>query len=122
MEKTKYWLMALVITFVLGCEKMEDNYQAYISNRIYSPKVIDLTATVGYRTALLEWTNPAGDIAKTIEIVYDDEVINSSELISNYQLSELELKGYVIYVYTVDQHGNRSVPAQVYIFPSGEEE
>lgn len=122
MEKTKYWLMALVISVLLGCEKMEDNYEQYISHRIYSPKVIDLTAQIGFKTALLEWTNPAGDMAQKIEIVYDDVLINSEELISSYQLTDLELKGYQVFVYTIDIHGNRSVPAQIYIFPSGEEE
>lgn len=121
-DKTKCWILPLFMLLFIGCEKMDDNYQQYISNRIYSPKVIELTAKVGYKTALLEWKNPAGDIAKTIEIKYDDVVINTSELVGYYQLTELELKGYDISVFTVDQHGNRSVPAQVYIFPSGEED
>ncbi len=122
MNKVKYGILPLLMLLFIGCEKMDDNYQQYISNRIYSPKVIELTAKVGYKTALLEWTNPTGDIAKTIEIKYDDVVIKTTELVSNYQLTELELKGYDISVFTVDQNGNRSVPAQVYIFPSGEED
>ncbi|SMO83996.1 protein of unknown function [Saccharicrinis carchari] len=120
-DKRKYWIIPLLMIWILGCEEMEDNYQQYLSNRIYSPKVIDLTAEVGYKTALLKWTNPAGNIAKTIEIKYDDVVINTSELLSRYQLNELELKGYNIAVFTIDQHGNRSVPAHIYVFPSGEE-
>ncbi|WP_157666472.1 DUF4998 domain-containing protein [Alkalitalea saponilacus] len=121
MKKAMYCIIPLLIIITLGCDNMEDNYQHYKSNRIYSPKVIDLTADVGYRTAILEWTNPTGDIAKTIEIEYDDVVIKSIEMIEYYQLTDLELKGYLISVFTVDLHGNRSVPAQVYIFPSGEE-
>jgi hypothetical protein len=122
MKKAKFWFIPLLIFFALGCEKMEDNYEQYITNKIYSPKVIDLTASIGYKTALLEWSNPAGDMAKKIEIVYDDVLINSDELISSYQLTDLELKGYQVFVYTIDLYGNRSVPAHVYIFPSGEEE
>jgi hypothetical protein len=122
MKKAKFWFIPLLIFFALGCEKMEDNYEQYITNKIYSPKVIDLTASIGYKTALLEWINPTGDMAKKIEIVFDDVLINSDELISSYQLTDLELKGYQVFVYTIDLYGNRSVPAQVYIFPSGEEE
>lgn len=122
MKKAINWFISLLMFFALGCEKMEDNYEQYITNQIYSPKVMDLTASIGYKTALLEWSNPTGDIAKKIEIVYDDVLINSDELISSYQLTDLELKGYQVFVYTIDIHGNRSVPAQVYIFPSGEEE
>jgi len=121
-NKAKYWIVPILILFTLGCEKMDDNYQKYISNRIYSPKVKELSATAGYKTALLEWINPIGDIAKTIEITYDDVVIKTEDLVNNYKLTDLDLKGYDISVYTIDQHGNRSVPAHVYIFPSGEEE
>lgn len=104
-----------------SCEKMEDTYSMYQVETIYSPKVSGLWAQIGYKTATLSWTNPEGDLAKKILVSYDGQEMVFDEMISTITLNDLLIKGYEISVYTIDGFGNRSVPSNVYIFPSGEE-
>lgn len=94
----------------------------YQVETIYSPKVSGLWAQIGYKTATLSWTNPEGDLAKKILVSYDGQEMVFDEMISTITLNDLLIKGYEISVYTIDGFGNRSVPSNVYIFPSGEEQ
>ena len=111
----------LSLSFFISCEKMEDTYSMYQVETTYSPKVSDLTAQVGYKTATLNWKNPEGDLARKILISFDSEELLYDELIETVTLDDLAIKGYEISVYTIDVYGNRSVPSKIYIFPSGEE-
>jgi hypothetical protein len=111
-------LIALLPLF--SCDKMEDNYSEYLTPRSYSPKVINLSAMAGYKTVDLSWENPEGQIAKKIMITYEEEEIILDEMVDTFSLEELEIKGYEILVFTLDAHGNKSVPASVYVFPNGE--
>jgi hypothetical protein len=99
---------------------MEDNYEKYIESRIYSPRVTDLNAAVGFKTVTLSWQNPSGDIAKKIIVQYDDQEIVYDEMINEVVIDELEIKGYQMTVLTEDAYGHRSVPSSVYVFPNGE--
>lgn len=110
----------LTLSFFTSCEKMEDTYAMYEVETIYSPKVSDLTALVGYKTATLNWKNPNGNLAKKILVAYDSKEFQYDELIETVTLADLAIKGYEISVYTIDAYGNRSVPSKIYIFPSGE--
>ena len=101
---------------------MEDNYAQYLEEeKIYSPKVNNLTADVGLREATLYWENPVGDIARNILITYDTTEILIEEMVDSVYLGELELKGYDVSVFTLDGFENLSVPETVIIFPNGEE-
>lgn len=111
----------LSLSLLTSCEKMEDTYSMYQVETIYSPKVSNLAAQVGYKTATLTWTNPKGDLAKKIMVEYDSKEVLYDELIETVTLDDLAIKGYEISVFTLDAYGNRSVPSKVYIFPSGEE-
>jgi hypothetical protein len=103
-----------------SCGEMDDNYKDYLTNRVYSPKIQNLSATNGYKECTLKWDNPSGNIAKTIEVHYDDEVLSFATMIDSLVITDLEIKGYSIQVYTIDNYGNNSVPSEAYIFPSGE--
>ena len=114
-------LVAMVMTILSGCEKMEDNYSDYLDiNKVYSPKVMNLDVQSGLRQARLTWENPAGDIAKKIFIDYMDSTLTIDSMITTYRLTGLEIKGYDISVYTLDAFDNLSVPETISVFPNGE--
>nr|WP_321411713.1 DUF4998 domain-containing protein [uncultured Carboxylicivirga sp.] len=114
-------LLFLFSTLFFSCEDMEDSYEKYLENRIYSPRVTGLQAQTGYKTVTLDWINPEGNIAEKIIIEYDEQKVMFDEMVNSAVISDLEIKGYEISVFTEDQYGNRSVPATIYVFPNGEE-
>jgi hypothetical protein len=121
--KLKALMAAVVIMngiILSSCETMEDTYKEYVITRVYSPKVLNLTAVVGYKTVTLNWDNPKGDIAKKIHITYGDVTVTLEEMVETVTIDELEIIGYDFSVYTVDAQGNLSVPASIYVFPNGE--
>jgi hypothetical protein len=100
---------------------MDDNYKKYLDiQRVYSPKISNLSAVVGLRTATLKWNNPEGNIAKKILIDYQDDSLKFNTMVDSAFLDNLEIKGYTISVYTLDTFNNYSVPVSIQIFPNGE--
>lgn len=114
-------LLAEIVQLFAACENMEDTYKEFQITRIYSPKINNLSAITGYKSVTLNWSNPEGDIAKKIYIVYGEENITIDEMVETVTINNLEIKGYNISVYTIDAHGNKSVPVTVYVFPNGED-
>ncbi|MCF8370058.1 MAG: DUF4998 domain-containing protein [Bacteroidales bacterium] len=117
-----YVLLIALTTFqFLSCAKMDDNYSDYLDiNKVYSPKVTNLTKIPGLKQVRLKWDNPTGDIAKKIFIDYMDSTVTIDSMITSYHLTGLEIKGYDISVYTMDAFDNLSVPETVSVFPNGE--
>lgn len=109
------------IMLFASCDKMEDSYEDYFQSRIYSPRVTNLQANIGFKTVVLIWENPAGNIAKKIILQYDEKEVVYDEMINSVEVNNLEIKGYDMMVFTEDAFGNRSVPASIYVFPNGEE-
>ncbi|MFT3752130.1 MAG: DUF4998 domain-containing protein [Paludibacter sp.] len=100
---------------------MEDNYKGYLTDvKVYSPRVTDLTVVSGLKEATLSWKNPQGKIAVKNIVKLQDSTIVLNGLVETYKLTNLEIKGYVVSVYTVDKFNNFSVPATASIFPNGE--
>ena len=114
-------LLLSVALLFSACEGMDDNYKDYLEDIVYSPRVTGLSAQNGYQVVTLNWDNPKGDIAKKIIIRYDEEKVVFDEMVSTAVLSNLEVKGYEMAVYTMDETGNYSVPAMIYVFPNGED-
>jgi len=123
MKRNKRMNLLTVSLFIIalsGCDKMDDNYEKYLEvEKVYSPKVMNLTAEEGLMEATLFWDNPAGNIAKQILIDYGDSLITTEEMVDSVKLSGLEIKGYDVSVFTIDGFGNLSVPATIQIFPNG---
>lgn len=112
----------LFITLLFSnCGGMEDNYKDYLTNvPVYSPRVTNLTVVSGLKQATLTWTNPQGKIAVRNILKLQDSTIVMEGLAETYTLTNLEIKGYQVSVYTQDKFNNYSVPATVYLFPNGE--
>jgi len=104
-----------------SCDDMEDNYEQYLEEIIYSPRVTNLSAVNSFKTVTLSWDNPQSNIAQKIIIRYDEEEILYNEMVNTAIVKNLEVKGYEMSVYTLDADGNYSVPALIYVFPNGEE-
>jgi len=121
MKKIKTFIILTLFITVYSCDKMDDNYREYLElQRTYSPKVTNLSAQVGLKTATLNWDNPQGDIAKKIMVDYQDDSLIFETMVDSVILNDLEIKGYNISVYTIDAFNNYSVPATIQIFPNGE--
>lgn len=121
MKNIKLLSILLFTLLFFACDKMEDNYKEYEDmQKMYSPKITNLTATVGLKTAILKWDNPEGDLAKKIVVDFQDDVLKFESLIDSVMLENLEIKGYNISVYTIDAFNNYSIPVAVQIFPNGE--
>ena len=122
MRKSIKILIALAaILNISGCSKMDDNYIDYLKmEKVYAPKISNLTAVVGLKTAMLTWDNPEGDIAKKILIDYQDDSLRFETMVDTAVLENLEIKGYDVSVYTIDAFNNYSIPVTIQIFPNGE--
>jgi hypothetical protein len=113
-----FLFIALLLT---NCEGMDENYKDYLSNvKVYSPRVTDLKVVSGLKEVSLSWKNPQGKIAVKNAVKLQDSTILLDGLSETYKLTNLEIKGYVVSVYTVDKFDNYSVPATISIFPNGE--
>ncbi len=122
MKNSKIIAFILILVGFVACDKMEDNYQQYLDlNRVYSPKITDLSATVGLKQATLRWTIPPGDLAKKIIVDYQDDILEFEQMVDSVFLDSLEIKGYIISVFTKDKFNNLSVPTSIQIFPNGEQ-
>ena len=122
MRKSIKILIALAaILTISGCSKMDDNYIDYLKmEKVYAPKISNLTAVVGLKTATLTWDNPEGDIARKILIDYQDDSLRFETMVDTAVLENLEIKGYDVSVYTIDAFNNYSIPVTIQIFPNGE--
>jgi len=123
MIRIKRILMIGPIFLVLffSCDKMEDNYAQYLEKeKIYPPKVLNLMAYQGLREVSLTWDNPSGDLAKKILVDYGDDSLLIETMVDSVYIGDLEIKGYNVSVYTLDEYNNRSVPESTTIFPNGE--
>lgn len=124
MKLLKYTVLIAFVAFAMtDCEKMEDTYAQYLDDeKVYSPRIRNLEKKTGLKELTLFWDNPQGDIAKKIFIDYQDSTITTESMIDSILLSNLEIKGYIISVYTMDAFDNLSVPSTVTAFPNGEDE
>ena len=111
----------LAVLLFGSCEGMDENYKDYLTDvKVYSPRVTDLTVVSGLKEVTLYWKNPQGKIAVKNAIKLQDSTIVLDGLTETYKLTNLEIKGYMVSVYTVDKFDNYSVPATISIFPNGE--
>jgi hypothetical protein len=119
----KLIFMLLAACFLAACDSMDANYRDYLKDiPQYSPRVTNLKAEVPERgTVVLTWTNPIGDTAVKIRIDTGDNHYDTSGMVETYTLEGLEVKGYMIAVYTIDRYGNLSVPSTAPAFPKVEE-
>jgi hypothetical protein len=115
-------LFTIITLFILtgACKKMDYNYSEYLDEvNTYSPKVTNLEAKSMLKKVLLTWDNPDGDVAKSLLIDYQDSTISTETMIDSILITNLEIKGYTITVYTRDAYDNLSVPVSVTAFPNG---
>ena len=114
MKKIKYLIPAIALMFGLAsCDNMDELYKdEKVDYSIYSTKVEGLGAQSGFKRALLTWTNPDDEIAKTIKISYNEgeSVINVNEMVDEYIVNDLAAGTYNFEVRTVDKWGNESLP------------
>ena len=121
MKTFKIISLLIIAIYLTNCEEMDANYKDYLTNvKVYSPRVTDLSVVSGLKEATLTWKNPQGKIAVKNAVKLQDSTIMLDGLTETYKLTNLEIKGYVVSVYTVDKFDNYSVPATISIFPNGE--
>lgn len=121
MKTTNIFAFLFVCMIFSSCNSMDDNYKHYLDDvEVYSPRITNLTAVSGLKEATLSWKNPKGSIAVKNAIRLEDSTIVLNGLVETYKLSQLEIRGYQISVYTIDQFNHYSVPATINIFPNGE--
>ncbi len=114
MKKIKFLIPAVAMVFGLAsCDNMDELYKdEKVDYSIYSTKVEGLGAQSGFKRALLTWTNPDDEIAKTIKISYNEgeSVINVNEMVDEYIVNDLAAGTYNFEVRTLDKWGNESLP------------
>lgn len=121
MKSIKIITLLFLSLLLSNCNGMDDNYKDYLTNvKEYSPRVTDLTVVSGLKEVTLSWKNPQGKIAVKNAVKLQDSIIVLDTLTEAYKLTDLEIKGYEVSVYTLDKFGNYSVPATTSIFPNGE--
>ena len=121
MKKIKTIAYLILLVSIAACSKMDDNYKQYLEmDRIYSPKISNLEAIVGLKKATLLWENPPGNIATKILVDYQDDSLLFETMVDSVFLDSLDIKGYTISIFTIDEFDNYSVPTSIQIFPNGE--
>ncbi|HYX09735.1 MAG TPA: DUF4998 domain-containing protein [Bacteroidales bacterium] len=121
MKKINFLLVNLFVLMLVSCDKMGDNFKQYLeTEHVYAPKVSNLSASERLREATLYWDNPDGDIAKKIFIDYEDDSLLIDQMVDSAVITNLEIKGYTVSVYTIDAFDHRSVPVSITVFPNGE--
>lgn len=114
-------LGSAILLLLSSCDKMEDNYMQYLEQeKIYPPKVTNLLVYEGLREVSLTWDNPAGSLAKKILVDYEDDSLLIENMVDSVYIGNLEIKGYNVSVYTLDEYNNKSVPETTTISPNGE--
>lgn len=114
-------MASALLVLLVSCDKMEDNYAMYLEKEIiYPPKVMNLQAYEGLREVSLTWDNPSGDLAEKILVEYGEDSLLIESMVDSVHIGDLEIKGYNVSVYTLDNYNNRSVPESTTIFPNGE--
>jgi hypothetical protein len=132
-------ILTVIALFTQSCDGMHDNYKEWLGERNYSGRVVALGATPGYERVVLTWINPTDQRSRSIRVVYgpDNTVINFPTLTGElsldesiieiegvrYSLGQASIEGLVnavgmdFTVFTVDAHGNLSVPTGISAIP-----
>ena len=120
--KLKYIVTIMLASFIgfYACESMDDNYKQYLGEYNYSGKIDSLRVYLGYERVILAWDNPKDQKSVAIRILYgpDSTEIIYNEMVDSVSIDGLQAgTGYEFIVYTMDSHGNLSVPTSVTAFP-----
>lgn len=111
--------MALI--FVLSCSKMEDNFKNYLETEetIYAAKVDSVSVKPGYNRVKFDISIGVGNI-ETIRIFWNNYTDSTEVNINNQTgvfskiLANLPEKDYAFNFISLDAHGNKSLPFDVY--------
>lgn len=110
----------LLFTGLIGCEDMDDNYKQYLQEYNYSGKVVALRSYLGFERIALAWDIPKDQKSKQILIEYgaDKQQKVFDHMMDSVVIDGLNAgTGYDFAVYTLDNAGNRSVPASITALP-----
>ena len=119
-------LVAIIAFVTVSCSKMHDNIEQYADEQVYPGKYDTILGFVGYERVEIELMKvgriPSANIrmgkAKKTVVEYDDKVITIDSLVSWVNITGLtQPKLYRFYVYTIDEHNNKSVPQQIALIP-----
>ena len=121
--KRKYiYIVGCLLSFIgmIGCEDMDDNYKQYLEDYNYSGKVTSVRSYLGFERVALAWDNPKDQKSKHILIEYG---VDKQQKIFDYLVDSVVIDGldtgtgFDFAIYTLDNAGNRSVPATITALP-----
>lgn len=121
--KRKYiYIVGSLLLFagLIGCEDMDDNYKQYLQEYNYSGKVEALRSYIGFERIALAWDVPKDQKSKQILVEYgaDKQQKLFDHMVDSVVIDGLDaVTGYDFAVYTLDNAGNRSVPATITALP-----
>lgn len=121
--KRKYiYIVGCLLSFagLTACGDMDDNYKQYLEEYNYSGKVTSVRSYLGFQRVALAWDNPKDQKSKQILIEYgaDKQQKLFDHLVDSVVIEGLDAgTGYNFAVYTLDNAGNRSVPASMSALP-----
>ncbi len=108
----------LAAAAICACDNMDTLYRDYRTERNYSGKISDLTATAGNARVLLKWTNPQDQISKKIRVRYGISENDIQEKVVESLVDELSVDGLIDATYgfevcTLTESGDASVPVTI---------
>lgn len=128
MKKKNIFLSIILLTVIAfgnkSCESMDANFREHLGERNYSGRIDNLVATPGVERVVLRWVNPTDQRSRSIKIVYgpDNRVVEFPTLVSEASIEGLtDATGRQFTVFTVDAHGNLSVPVSTTAIPVSRE-
>ncbi|MEG1586230.1 MAG: DUF4998 domain-containing protein [Bacteroidales bacterium] len=112
----------LSFLFAGACAGVEDNYQQYLQETVYSSRIMNLRVHIGIERVLLAWDNPEDQVAKKILIRYSEmDQVDSlffENMIDSCVVDKLSSGGsFDFTVYTIDRFGNRSIGEKITALP-----
>lgn len=126
MSNKIYIFLFFCVALVSSCSKMYDNLEKYAGETIYPGRFDTIVGRVGFERVEIDLMKagrvPAGQIKlgkamKTV-VEYDNKQVTIDSLASWLNIKDLKVsKLYRFKIYTIDEHGNRSVPQQIGLIP-----
>ena len=121
-----FYLLALMALGLSSCDKMEDNYQAFIADGevAYTPKPLDKGKS-GNKRVQLEWDITSNTNIEKWLFTFGENTITLDNTDKNnphkiYILEDLEAGDYVFFVQSISKNGSKSIATELPLTVYGE--
>tara|TARA_R110002049_G_scaffold294274_1_gene480832 strand:+ start:18415 stop:19818 length:1404 start_codon:yes stop_codon:yes gene_type:complete len=122
-----FYLLTLIGLGLVSCDKMEDNYRAFIEDGevTYTPKALDIEGKSGNKRVQLEWNVTSNTNIEKWLFSFGEKTITLDNTDREnahkvYILEDLEAGDYVFSVQSISKNGSKSLATELPLTVFGE--